>query len=362
MNIANARLRYTQIFLTSLLVISLFIMNSSMSNGISQFNTNFWYRDSLIKGFTQAKLNLGDSVFSQGLVSKKGWLEYTGDQNLDDYQNARPISPEALQLLQARINKLYNVLNKRKITLMIVIPPNKASIYPDKLPDEIQKLNPKSNLDIFVDYMKKKGPPVLLDLRPALQNGQKKQAIYYNTDTHWNAYGAFIAYTEIMKTLSKIYPTLAPKTLKDFDIQNVEPHLHDIPQLIGATNILEADVRFIPIQNNRIKWATLNHDNIVPMQVSTVPNKSLPKLIMYMDSFGIGLKNFIAVHFQQATFIQNSTKYTGAISLKKIDEVKPNIIIIEMVERSFSNRNLNTLLQQLLVEKIEPGTNPNATP
>jgi hypothetical protein len=228
--------------------------------------------------------------------------------------------------------------------------PNKATIYPDKLPDVIQKLNAQSQLDGFTAYMQQHGPPVLVDLRPALQNGRKEQELYYKTDTHWNSYGAFIAYTEIMKELSKTYSQLTPKRIKDFKVTASEPYLHDIPRLIGATNRLEPRIGFNPKEND-VQWASLNDDATAPLQVSTTPKKKMPTLLMYIDSFGIGIQFLVAPHFSKATFINSASKYLDARSLKIINVIKPDVVILEILERSFNTQYLDVFLKQFLSEE-----------
>ncbi|MGC1377653.1 MAG: hypothetical protein WA821_15570, partial [Anaerolineales bacterium] len=341
MNSATLRLRYTQFFALCLLGFSLYITTQSLAGGISQFESHLWGRPLLITSFTNLRLTLGDRVFPQAVVGKDGWLEY--GKELDTYQNADKPSLNALKTTQQKLQELYEELRKRNITLILVIPPNKATIYPDKLPDGIQPPNPKSKLAAFTTYIQQHGPPVLVDLRPALLDGRKQQDIYYKTDTHWNAYGAFIGYTEIMRALSKTYPQLAPKSLKDFKIITSQPYAHDIPQIMGATTLLEPKAIFDPKEND-LSWVTLNDDNPVPLQVSTTSKKDLPALLMYVDSYGDGMKDFIAPHFSKATFILTSTEYPDALSLKTIDIVKPDVVIVEVVERFFDVQLLDYIV------------------
>jgi hypothetical protein len=329
--------------------VSLYTTTQSLAGGTAQFESNLWGRQFLITSFTKLRLTLGDRVFSQALVCKDGWLEYTKQKNLDSYQNIIAYPPKALKNTQQKLQEFYEELHKRNITLILVIPPNKATIYPDKLPNEIQKINAQSKLDAFAAYLQQHGPPVLVDLRPALLNGRKERDVYYKTDTHWNLYGIFIGYTEIMKELSKTYPQLAPKSMKDFKITSGQSYLHDIPRIIGATNLLEPVIGLSPREKgNDLRWVTLNDDKTVPLQISTTPKENLPTLLMYVDSFGIQMKDLVAPHFRKATFISIISQYPDALSLKTIDIIKPDIVIVEVVERYFNVQILDTFLKQIL--------------
>ena len=348
MNTALLHLRYAQFLVIFLLSAFLYTISQSQPSNIAQLENNLWNRRFLITSFTRLRLNLGDRVFPQVLVGNEGWLEFTQSANLDSYQNASLISPEKTENIQQNLQKLYKQLQKRNITLLLIIPPNKATIYPDKLPGEIQKLNPQSNLDTFSAYIAEHGPPVFVDLRPALQNGRQQQDVYYETDTHWNGYGLFIAYTEIMNELSKTYPSLAPKTIEDFRVTTTKIYPHDLARILGATDIVEPGMKFTPKKDNDIHWKKLNNDMVVPMQVSETSNENLPRLLIYADSFGVTLQDYIAPHFSKTTFVYNHSRYHNLISLQTIDTIKPDIVIIEMIERSFDVEYLKDFLKQIL--------------
>lgn len=347
-NPSNLRLYYTRLLLIGILGTTLLIGSLSLSNNPAEFEKKFWNRDLLISGFTNIRWMVGDRVYSQGLRGKDGWLEYTGDGNIDNYQNANPASPEDLEKIGLKIRRLNRQLQDKNITLLIVVAPNKATIYPDKLADEIQKLGPESYLDQLGAYLKQNGPNVLLDLRSALQAGRKTREIYYVTDTHWNGYGAFIGYTSIVQTLSKKYPQLKPRTIDEFDIQTGQGYQHDIPKLMGANNILEPGIVFVPKQDN-VQWSeNLTADTIIPMQIATTTQSDAPSLLIYADSFGIAIKNLLPQHFSKTIFIQNSSRSGETLSMQKLDTIKPNIVIIEFVERSVYSGYLDRLLSLLL--------------
>ena len=325
------RQRYAASFGVCLLCISLYMMFQSMKGGLSQLDANLPGRSTLIAFFNRLRLKLGDHVFSEALVGKDGWLEYTGYGNSDDFQHFPILPVGGIQDIQSNLKLLYDKLRERNITLVVVIAPNKATIYPDKLPNQIQKFSPQSELDQLVNYMQQNGPPVLVDLRPALREARQKQDVYYKTDTHWNSYGAFVAYTEIMKALSGTYPALAPKKIYEFRLGIIPPFEHDIPLLMGVTNILETGYKLVPKHDN-VNWVTYNDDG-KPTQVSYSPQENLPELLMYHDSFGDALVPLMAPQFRKATFIDNISTYPDLLTFKEIDVTKPNIVILEFVER-----------------------------
>ena len=225
----SQRLRYTQIFVTFVLASFLYIsLFQGLSDGFASFEAKLPGRAFLIQSFTRLRLRMGDHVFPLVLVGKDNWLELSTVPSLDNYQNVPILPPGGLKSIQKNLKILYDKLRERNITLVVVIVPNKSTIYPDKMPSEIQKIGAQSELDLLVDLLQKKGPPVLIDLRPALQEARQKKQIYYTTDTHWNPYGAFSAYRAIMNRLSQSYPELAPRKISSFRVRVTPPRKRDL--------------------------------------------------------------------------------------------------------------------------------------
>lgn len=333
MNITTLRLRYTQFFVVCLVGISLYVMSQSLPGGISEFDNNFWQRKFLISNFAKLKLDMGDRVFPQNLVGKDGWLEYTNERSLDYHQTSASISEKKLKQTRQIVKDLYDELRKRNIVLVLMIAPDKATIYPDKLPDEIQLSSTKSRLDAFSAYLKQHGPPVWVNLTPPLLNERKKHDVYYKTDTHWNPYGAFVAYTELINKLAQTYPQLTPLSIDDFTITTGRPASFDTAGVMGATSLVEPPITFEK-KDTKVIGAT-----------PTSSGKPL-KLLFYRDSFGRRAEEFISYNFENAVSVSSNSRP----SLKQIDEVKPDIIVIEFVERYFNAGRFDVFLNMLLTE------------
>lgn len=157
----------------------------------------------------------------------------------------------------------------------------------------------------------------------------------------------------MMKELSKTYPVLTPKSIDDYTIKETKAKLQDIANVIGAINLLEPDITFTPKKDNDdVHWATINNVGMERIHISTTNQKTAPTLLMYMDSFGNRTMEFIAPHFQKATFIYINSKFADTVSLPMIDIINPNIVIIEIVERKLNNDEvLDILLDRFAKEK-----------
>lgn len=332
-NFAVLKSRYNQILIVGLMCASLYIMSHGMKAGVSKFDENLPGRRTLISLYTRFRMGLGDRVFSQVLVGKDGWLDFTGHQNLDGYQNSANMSDSDIRAIQNNLLILHNLLSNRNIVLVVVIAPNKATIYPDKLPDEIHQVGDQSELDILAKYMNQYGPPsLLLDLRPVLARERLERDVYFKTDTHWNAYGSFLAYKEIMTQISRYYPELTPKDIDEFKLEITGPPVRDLPRIIGADDMIEIRHDFVPKIDN-LDWIVYN-DDFIPARKSISLDDDLPTLLMYLDSFGVPLMRLVAPHFGEATFIQNKSAHSDLLTGGVINTTNPDVVVLEFAERN----------------------------
>jgi alginate O-acetyltransferase complex protein AlgJ len=305
----------------------LVVLANSLGQGLSQIEANLWNKQNLITLNTEIRLFLGNRVFPQVIIGKGGWLQFSFEDSINDYQNTLPIKKTSLEIIQKKSQQLYNHLSSRNAHLIIIIAPNKATIYPEKMPDEIPKINKKSRMDLLMAYMQSNGPPVFIDLRPALLAARSKYPVYYKTDTHWNSYGAYIAYKAIMGSLSSFNPALAPYPLDRFKPVTSEPSKADLSNMLGSQSILESRIRLIPRFITNKKGQALQADNL--------PRNDLPSLVMYHDSFGVTLVPFVSLQFKDPVYIRFSNN-KDTQNLHLIDKLHPDVVIIELVERDLN--------------------------
>lgn len=83
---------------------------------------------------------LGERLFNRVLRGDEDWLVYTDENNLDDYQNSIPFSEQELALIQQKIDNLRANLEAQGIGFYVIIPPNKETIYPERVPVEVRDL------------------------------------------------------------------------------------------------------------------------------------------------------------------------------------------------------------------------------
>lgn len=326
---------YSSIF--SVLIFILLISFISVPNlDLSAVSKNFRWRMDLINLYTSFRLGTGDRIYNNVVVGKNGWLFFTGEVSILDYQNTGAIKPGRLARLQRNLDRLNRDLKEKGITLLVIVPPNKSTIYPQNMPEQIPVIGAQSRLDQFLEYMQLNGNTHILDLRPALIEASQSQAVYYKTDTHWNDIGAYYGYVETMSALTADYPVLAPRPLSDFKYTHTGDSVHDLPLSMGLSNYTEEDWLLLPnfeIQLSEEKDALRDGRFI---RTVTNANGELPRLLVFGDSFYGTLGRFIEPHFSRVKFIP-FTPIDGIWSLDWVEQEDPDIVIIEIAERSIDD-------------------------
>ncbi len=292
---------------------------------------SFYLRPRLINLISDIRLLLGDRVFPKVLVGDRGWLVLTGEGDLDVYQQASLFAPDQLAAFQQNLDALSANYAERGITFLVIVPPNKNSIYPERVPAAIPILGMESRLNQLVTYLQEHGRTQLIDLRPALRQAKSEHQIYYATDTHWNDYGVYIAYIALMTELQKKYPNLTPHPVSDFKIVEQEPELLDLSRNIGTTLLPESKIQFLPQFDSHTSYKNIN---LGPrkLMLSYTPDDNLPNLVLYYDSFFFNVIPMLGEHFHRGYYIQNYTG-GGLWNLSWVDEQQPDVVIIEFAER-----------------------------
>lgn len=296
------------------------------------YNDHFGFRKRLIYWGERWRLSwFSASPTSKVLVGQNGWLYYQDEQSLADIRRTTSFSDKQLEAWKTLLEKRRNFLAQRGIHYLFVVPPDKHNVYPEFLPDWIKRTGKTTRLDQFMDYMKKNSTVPVLDLRQPLLDGKKDGVDYFSTDTHWNQYGGFIGYRELMHSLSAQMPELKPLPIEDFEIktnQHFEGNLFDM--LAGQTAPEKYAVNFLarpPLHQLELQKngnATLSSTN----------SSGTGKAIVFRDSFSEAWAPFIGYNFKEVIY---RWQYSWNIPL--IEKEKPNVVIDELLEHYFYQQN-----------------------
>jgi alginate O-acetyltransferase complex protein AlgJ len=332
--------KFFVIIIFAILLGQLFVSGITL-NSISD---KYLLKKSLIKGYSNFKYMIGDRVYARAVIGTDGWLFYTGDMSIQDYQKTLTVNVRNLNLIIDALGRIKEKTDQYGGTFLLVIAPDKSTVYSQYMPDEIPVIGQVSNFDRLVERIKKESNIQTLDLRAVLENEGNSSQIYYKTDSHWNCLGAFYAYNEIISKLADSHPGLQAYSLNDFQIISSQSSLLDLPSSMGL-NLKEDMMDAVPKFDVKLSTVSALDGVDIGKSLRIVVNsqKDLPDLLVYHDSFYTACLN----KFIEPTFSRTISLHYGdaglAEQLDLIDKEKPDIVVFEFVERQMEwmARHLN---------------------
>ncbi len=297
---------------------------------LSYFRDHFGFRDTLIHEVMFVKIGLlrtGDNP--SVIIGDEGWLflRLKDGSGPGEFNGLAPLTESELRAWQATLSRRRDWLAARHISYLVVLAPEKQSIYPEFIPATIRKQQSEQWMDQLIDRIHGSNPRVsILDLRPDLLNAKRHVPVYWKSDTHWNQYGIYIGYQAIMKEVRRILPDrpltiLGPNDFLSFRAKGVNG---DLAQMLGAPELFDEPFEaIVPLQSSLPTRGPMEQLYI------TYGDPGMPRLVMYHDSFGDLLIPSLARSFSYGAF------YWGKHNMSKdfIDSQKPDLVIDEFVER-----------------------------
>jgi alginate O-acetyltransferase complex protein AlgJ len=308
----------------------------------SYFNDHFGCRKWLVREHSKLSWSIfKEKNTSDVLVGKDGWLFYTSGNMIDHYSGQLQFTPEELHDWQVLLEKRRDWLAQRGIAYLFVVTPDKHTIYPEGLPDWLTKVSPRTKLDQFVAYMRDHSTVPVLDVREVVYRAKQVFPTYYKTDCHWNPFGGFTAYQEVMRALAKQRPDLGdPLPLASFTVTNrIGTGNYDMARMLGVSMIESNAFSLIPkpeLPSFTTKWPT-QPSSTEPR--STYNPAAKGRLLVFQDSFALAWLQFLGYHFNQVSFLWRYDFDTA-----RIESEKPDIVISEINERCINIQNPRQLM------------------
>ena len=300
------------------------------------YQDHFGLREKLTKQYRSLKYTIGDSPSPDVTIGKDGFLFLgtvkTGYNNfldpMGDYRGINKYSPEDISLLVKHMNDLNNWLAQKGIKYVLVIAPNKETIYPEMLPNYIQKVNKESSHDQIVAALKKLNNFLIIDLRETLIAAKEKGSVYYKTDTHWNYYGANTAQGYIISKINQSTENNIP--VMQADIKSSEWDGGDLADIIGVKPLKDQQdyPYFSGTCNPKVEEQKEGDIKIANFHCDT----GSFNLLIFGDSFSNWLKPFFSRTFKNSTFVSGKLEFSRIEN--NLNTMKPDFIIEEWVERT----------------------------
>lgn len=286
---------------------------SGVKGAVDSFTSNLTGKKEGAKAASEVTKKTSGNTYiesTQVLLGKEDWLFYKTTEDGDpisDYQGINHYDEATMQAVAEKLMSERNQFTNYGMDFYILSIPNKASVYPEYMPDTIERVDKTSKTDLLMKYLQENTDLNVVDAKPSLVKAKKKKQIYYKSDTHFNQIGAFVTV----------------QALKD--------------KIDGKTDSLK-DVKFDKVMNNYSgdlaclcdMQDTFNDDIQYQLDAATVNTKikSNKRILVIGDSFSEVMQSIMSQYFAEVKTV-NIWSFEPSL----LDEYKPDIVVWEHAER-----------------------------
>lgn len=298
---------------------------SGVKSAVDSFTSNLTGKKEGAKAASEVTKKTSGNTYiesTQVLLGKEDWLFYKTTEDGDpisDYQGINHYDEATMQAVADKLTNERNQFANYGIDFYILSIPNKSSVYPEYMPDTIERKDTTSRTDLLMKYLEENTDLNVVDAKPILEKAKKKKQVYYKSDTHFNQIGAFVT----------------AQTLKD--------------KIDGKTDSLK-DVKFDKVMNNYSgdlaclcdMQDTFNDDIQYQLDAATVNTKikSNKRILVIGDSFSEVMQSIMSQYFAEV-----KTVNIWSFELSLLDEYKPDIVVWEHAERYTDRFNWISLFE-----------------
>ena len=309
-------------------------------------NDHFGFRDFLIYRYQREVRKRFGTVGDEGTAHQgiDNWFYFGQAEMLLDFAGRLQVSDAQLkQRLEAYQTK-KQWLEQRGIKYLLVVAPDKQSVYPEFVMESWRKVQGRSKLQQFSDALPEISRQELLDLASELKK-HKEEPLFYQSDTHWTPFGAFTAYLVIAEKLEQLFPSVSMRKEYPFtELQtrtctSRENRCGDLTRmLLDFEPFNESFRKLAPFASCSRKIPfdfSLANLSAEEQRLSFTTQCSQAELtaVVFRDSFFVGLEPFFSENFAQAVYLWKAYDQRTMEELSAI--FKPDIVIEEIVERNF---------------------------
>jgi lysophospholipase L1-like esterase len=303
------------------------------------FQRRFGLRTWLTQFHGQIKVEaLGVSSSDRVVLGRDSWLYTTQADTLDDYRGLDPLLSGELTELAGELTRRRDRLKERGIPYVLLLCPEKQTIYPEYLPERFRRVSTRTRLDQAVDYLRSNTDLKIVDLRPVLLQAKDFSRVFHRSDTHWNEVGAYIGAQYLVGQLRSDLPELA-KQEGGMPPQRVE-YLSggDLARQLALQNRWTEEAIFPDLSTDMLTqqgapFVSLSSlDIIAPERIEIESSTgALGTVLILRDSFGVALIPWLSPFFEHSIY-----QASYGLPLELVDQDQPALVIQQLVERKLT--------------------------
>ena len=305
---------------------------------------SFALRREMIGWDARLKMSLAlDTTYGSAVtLGREGWLFYLVHRGSQGVRPEMDFSPDELDRWVSFLEARQRRLAARGVAFLVVVAPNKETIYPDLLPAGTPAARPRSRLDVLLGRLRERGRVEAVDLRPALRQAREPDSpfrsypLYYRTDSHWNELGALLATRQVLERLHARFPGVEVPSDGALTLSRESTGGGDLARMQGLqAQFSDSRVR-VQVSGRRCSF---DLGSVAPGQspepplfsekTLECPGAPIPRALVLHDSMMIGMLPTLATAFQRSVW-----RLSDTLDASLLDREKPDVVILEFVERT----------------------------
>lgn len=295
------------------------------------------YRDVLLDWHQRALYDgLGEREAGLAWVGDDGWL-YLNVADPDRYKDQWPPLGERVEAWADEFAARREYLKGRGIEYVVMIAPEKSSVYPEHLPAVLKRRLPPEPTVAVCELLAARGVRGVNPLPALLAAKGAGEPVYYPQDTHWTQAGGRAAYAELAKELRAVLPGWEPLADDGYAVREEEAWA-DLRRFVPTARRLDdtsptytATARAVQPHPDPPFADALPKECRPPRMapvVYTCEDAPGPAAVLFRDSFGEGVVPFAAADFRRAAVVVSDTLEPAVL-----DAERPAVVIQVMVAR-----------------------------
>lgn len=305
------------------------------ANADAYFAQNFGLRNRLVyAGNALKQAVFKTSGQSDVIIGEDGWLFY--GRALDDFLGTSILGEVELDRMGAVVDMMQQYVQLHGGEFIFVSAPNKMSVYGEYMPYYYVEEKASGNYELFYERLTELGVNAVQLKNVLIAKKLDGVQLYHKLDSHWNNYGAAVAYEAMADKLAKLYG----------EEYSGYTHYSELPYNVKNNFSGDLQAMLLPGSNKKDeqvefdideKFEYVNRFRGVDDLVIASANQTaaVDKMVtLFRDSFGNALYWFFA------------NEYTSLTAKREIPyniyqaAAESDLVVIELVER-----NLKGLLQ-----------------
>jgi alginate O-acetyltransferase complex protein AlgJ len=293
---------------------------------------------SRVAGLTPQALDLPrpGAAGQQVVVGNQGWLFYGGQNALESYRAITLLTAAELAAWVDAFRARRDWLARRGIPYVVLFAPDKSTLYPGHLPRSVTQVSSTTRLDQLVAALRDVPGLLVVDPREALRQAGHVRPTYAQTDSHWNAWGALVACSQLLDQPEFAGRGFAgPFDPAGYRIESLRTKAGgDLSTLLDSPVPLADDtVRVTSPYQSRLRVA-FGPRTVQQVRRVTNRGRETGSAVVLHDSFFLPMLPFFCERFHTVTTVAYAD-----FAADLIERERPSLVVQELVERSLVTRD-----------------------